>query len=57
VKRVVLMTEAAGPAKPTVIDSAAFRAKVALKTRVRLLISTVQAAPCYLSASSNSVRA
>lgn len=57
VKRVVLTTEAPGPAKPTVIDSASFRAKVALKTRVRLLISTAQAAPCYLSASSNVVRA
>ena len=57
VKRVVLTVEAPGPAKPTVIDSASFKAKVALKTRVRLLISTVQAGPCYLSASSNSVRA
>ncbi|HLM36273.1 MAG TPA: hypothetical protein VK287_00645 [Gaiellaceae bacterium] len=57
VKRVVLTTEAAGPTKPTVIDSASFRAKVALRIRVRLLISTVQAAPCYLSATSNVVRA
>jgi hypothetical protein len=57
VKRVILTTEVAGPTKPTVIDSASFKARVALKTRVRLLISTVQAAPCYLSASSNSVRA
>jgi hypothetical protein len=57
VKRVILTTEVAGPTKPTVIDSASFKAKVALKTRVRVLISTVQAAPCYLSASSNAVRA
>lgn len=57
VKRVVLTSEAPGPAKPTVVDSAAFRAKVALRARVRLLISTVQAAPCYLTATSNVVRA
>jgi hypothetical protein len=57
VKRVVLTTEAPGPAKPTLLDSASFRAKVALKARVRLLISTAQAAPCYLSATSNVVRA
>jgi hypothetical protein len=57
VKKVVLTTEAPGPAKPTLLDSASFRAKVALKTRVRLLISTAQAAPCFLSASSNVVRA
>jgi hypothetical protein len=57
VKRVVLTSEAPGPAKPTVVDSAAFRAKVVLRARVRLLISTVQAAPCYLSATSNVVRA
>jgi hypothetical protein len=57
VKRVLLTTEAPGPAKPTVIDSASFRAKVALRARVRLLISTVQAAPCFLSATSNVVRA
>jgi hypothetical protein len=57
VKRVVLATEAPGPAKPTVIDSASFRAKGVRKARVRLLISVTQAAPCYLSATSNVVRA
>jgi hypothetical protein len=57
VKRVILTTEVAGPTKPTVIDSASFRAKVALTVRVRLLVSTVQAAPCYLSATSNVLRA
>ena len=56
VKRVVLTTEAPGTAKPTVIDSASFRSKVALKKRVRLMISTAQAAPCFLSATSNVVR-
>lgn len=57
VKKVVLTIEAAGPAKPTVIDSASFRAKAPLKARVRLLISTAQAGACYLTASSNVVRA
>ena len=57
VKRVLLTTEAPGPTKPTVIDSASFRAKVVLNARVRLLVSTVQAAPCYLSATSNVLRA
>jgi hypothetical protein len=57
VKRVLLTTEAPGPAKPTVVDSASFRSKVARRTRVRLMISTAQAAPCFLSATSNVVRA
>jgi hypothetical protein len=57
VKRVLLTTEAPGPTKPTLIDSASFRAKVLLNARVRLLVSTVQAAPCYLSATSNVLRA
>lgn len=57
VKRVLLTTEAAGPAKPTVVDSASFRAKVALRARVRLLISTAQATPCFLTATSNVLRA
>ena len=39
------------------ITSAAFKAKVALGTRVRVLISKAQAGPCYLSATSNTVRA
>ena len=57
VKRILLTTEAAGSAKPTVVDSASFRAKVGLRARVRLLISTAQATPCFLSATSNVVRA
>lgn len=56
VKKVVLSTSAPGTAKPTVISSAAFKAKVARRTRLRLLLSKSQAAPCYLSASSNIVR-
>jgi hypothetical protein len=57
VKKVVLLVEAPGPAKPTIVTSASFRAKVALKSRVRLLISKAQAAPCYVTATSNVARA
>jgi hypothetical protein len=57
VKRVVLLTEAPGTAKPTIVATASFGAKAPLRARVRLLISTAQAAPCYLTATSNIVRA
>lgn len=57
VKRVLLTASTAGPAKPTVISSATFTAKLARGTRVRLLITTAQAAPCYVTATSPSVRA
>ncbi|MGB2874649.1 MAG: hypothetical protein WBB76_04155 [Gaiellaceae bacterium] len=56
VKKVVLSASALRTAKPTVISSAAFKAKVARRTRVRLLLSKSQAAPCYLGAPSNIVR-
>ncbi|MDQ2981692.1 MAG: hypothetical protein M3R26_05130 [Actinomycetota bacterium] len=57
VKRVVLGVAAPGPAKPAMVTSASFKAKVALRARVRLLISTAQAGPCYVTATSNVVRA
>ena len=57
VKKVVLTTATAGTPKPTTVTSASFTAKVALKARVRLLFPTLQAAPCYVSATSNVVRA
>jgi hypothetical protein len=57
VKRIVLLTEAPGSAKPTIVATASFVAKAPLKARVRLLISTAQAAPCYLTTTSNVVRA
>lgn len=57
VKKVTLTTATAGTPKPTMVTSAAFKSKVALRSRVRLLLSTPQAAPCYVSAISNVVRA
>lgn len=57
IKRVVLTTATAGTPKPTTVTSANFKAKVARRSRVRLLLSTPQAAPCYVSAASNVVRA
>ena len=56
VKKVVLATTTPGT-KPTVVSSAAFKAKVALRVRVRAALSKAQAAPCYVAATSNSVRA
>jgi hypothetical protein len=57
VKRVVLTTATPAATKPTVVTSASFRAKAPLRARVRLLLSVAQAAPCYLSARSNVLRA
>jgi hypothetical protein len=57
VKRVTLGAATPGPAKPTMVTAASFKAKVALGTRVRALISKLQAAPCYVTATSNTVRA
>jgi hypothetical protein len=56
VKKVVLSTSTPGT-KPTIVTSASFKAKVARRVRVRLMLSKKQAAPCYLSATSKSVRA
>src|SRR6266516_6179810 len=50
VKKVILTTSTAGPSKPTMIASASFKAKVARRTRVRVSIGKVQAAPCYIAA-------
>jgi hypothetical protein len=57
VKRVLLTATTPGPAKPTVVSSATFTARLARGTRVRLLITTAQAAPCYVTAASGSLRA
>jgi hypothetical protein len=57
VKRVVLTTATPAATKPTVVTSAAFHAKAPRRARVRLLFSVTQAAPCYLSAKSNVLRA
>jgi hypothetical protein len=56
-KRVLLTASTPGPAKPTVVSSVSFTAKLARGTRVRLLMSTAQAAPCYVSSASASLRA
>jgi hypothetical protein len=56
VKRVLLTTTTPGT-KPTMVSSAAFNAKVRKGIRVRAAISKAQAAPCYIPAKSNSVRA
>lgn len=56
VKRVVLTTTTAGT-KPTMVSSAAFKAKVVKGLRVRAALSKAQAAPCYVAATSNSLKA
>ena len=56
VKRVILATSAPGTS-PTVVSSASFTAKAPRRARVRVVISKAQAAPCYVRAVSNSVRA
>jgi hypothetical protein len=56
VKRVLLTTTTAGT-KPTMVSSASFTAKVAKRVRVRAAITKAQAAPCYVAATSNVVRA
>ena len=56
VKRVALTTTTPGT-KPTMVSSAGFQAKVAKRVRVRAAISKAQAAPCYVAATSNTVRA
>jgi hypothetical protein len=57
VKRVTLTTATAGTTKPTMITSASFKAKVTRRTRVRVVLTTAQASPCYVGATSNIVRA
>ena len=57
VRRVLLTATTPGPAKPTVVSSATFTAKLARGTRVRLAISAAQAGPCYVAATSPSLRA
>jgi hypothetical protein len=56
VKRVLLTTTTPGT-KPTMVSSAGFKAKVAKGLRVRVAFTKAQAAPCYIAAKSNSLRA
>ena len=53
VKKVTLTGTQSGLA---VINTTSFKAKVAKRARVRLLLNKAQAAPCYTSATSNVVR-
>jgi plastocyanin len=56
VKRVTLRTVKPGTA-PTMISSAGFRARVARKSRLRLLLTQAQAGTCYGPVRSRTVRA
>jgi hypothetical protein len=55
VKKVTLTASTPGT-KPTIVSTASFRAKAPRRARVRLLLTKAQAAPCYASAKSNTVR-
>jgi hypothetical protein len=57
VKRVALGAAVPGSTKPTMITSVSFKAKVLRGTRVRAMITAAQAGPCYLKATSKSIRA
>ena len=56
VKRVTLLRVKPGTA-PSMISSAGFSARVARKTRLRLLLTRVQSGACYGPARSRTVRA
>ena len=56
VKRLALKTSAPGT-KPTVVSSVSFKSKLRTGTRVRAMISKLQAGPCYAQATSKSIRA
>jgi hypothetical protein len=56
VKRVTLRTVKPGTA-PSMISSAGFRARVARRTRLRLLLTQAQAGTCYGPARSRAIRA
>jgi hypothetical protein len=55
VKRVLLTTTTG--TKPALVSAVGFNARVAKGLRVRAAISKAQAAPCYVAATSNSLRA
>jgi hypothetical protein len=57
VKRLVLTSSAAGTPKPTIVSSVSFKARAPKRARVRVALSKAQAAPCYVKATSNAVRA
>jgi hypothetical protein len=57
VKRLLLGPAVPGPARPTMVSSVSFNAKLARGTRVRIMITTAQVGPCYAGAVSKTIRA
>ena len=57
VKRLPLGPAVPGQAKPTMISSVSFKAKLARRTRVRMMITAAQAGPCYIAAVSKPISA
>jgi len=57
VKRLALGAAVPGTTKPAMVSSVSFKAKLPRGTRVRLMISALQAKPCYVTATSKSLRA
>jgi hypothetical protein len=57
VKRIALGPAVPGATKPAMVSSVSFKAKLPRGTRVRVMITKVQAAPCYVTSASKSLRA
>src|SRR3954453_4273268 len=57
VKRLAFGAAVPGTNKPALVSSVSFKAKLPRGTRVRLAISAAQAGPCYVAATSKSLRA
>jgi hypothetical protein len=57
VKRLPLGAAVPGTTKPAMVSSVAFKAKLPRGTRVRMMVTVKQVGPCYLAATSKSLRA
>jgi hypothetical protein len=57
VKRLALGAAVPGTTKPAMVSSVAFKAKLPRGTRVRLMVTVKQVGPCYLAATSKTLRA
>jgi hypothetical protein len=57
VKRLALGAAVPGTTKPAMVSSVAFKAKLPRGTRVRLMITVKQVGPCYVAATSKTLRA
>jgi len=57
VKRLALGAAVPGTTKPAMVSSVAFKAKLLRGTRVRMMITATQAGPCYVAATSKTLRA